>query len=64
MVGEIEVHGRGLLGVQGWNECVYAKEDAFGGLDADGHYVTGKGFAGSGEDCSVGGGLEVDFDFR
>ena len=61
VIGEIEVDGGGLLGVEGGNKGVYAEEDAFGGLDADGHCVTGEGVGG--EDCGVGGGFEVDFDF-
>ena len=61
VIGEIEVHGGGLLGVEGGNKGVYAEENAFGGLDADGHCVAGKGIGG--EDCGVGGGFEVDFDF-
>ena len=61
MIGEVEVHGRGLLAVEGGDEGVYAEEDAFGGLDADDHCVAGEGAGG--EDCGVGGGFEVDFDF-
>ena len=61
VIGEVEVHGGGLLGVEGGDEGVYAEEDAFGGLDADGHCVAGEGVGG--EDCGVGGGFEVDFDF-
>ena len=61
MIGEVEVHGGGLLGVEGGDEGVYAEEDAFGGLDADGHCVAGEGVGG--EDCGVGGGFEIDFDF-
>ena len=62
MVGEVEVHGRGLLRLEGGDEGVYAQEDAFGGLDADGHGVAGQGLRG--EDGGVGGVFEVDFDFR
>lgn len=58
-VGEVEVQGRGLLGGEGRDEGVDAEEDAFGGLNADGHGVAGEG-AGA-EDCGVGGGFEVDF---
>ena len=62
MVGEVEVHGGGLLGVEGRDEGVYSEEDAFGGLDPNGHCVAGEGTGG--ENCGVGGGFEVDFDFR
>ena len=61
VIGEVEVHGGGLLGVEGGDEGVDAEEDGFGGLDADGHCVAGEGVGG--EDCGVGGGFEVDFDF-
>ena len=61
VIGEVKVHSRGLLAVEGGDEGIYAKEDAFGGLDADGHCVAGEGAGG--EDCGVGGGFEVDFDF-
>ena len=61
VVGQVEVHGRGLLAVEGGDEGIYAEEDAFGGLDADGHRVAGEGVGG--EDCGVGRGFEVDFDF-
>ena len=63
VVREVEVHGRGLLVVEGWDEGVYAEEDAFGRLDADGHCVVGEGLVARGEDFGVGGGFEVDFDF-
>ena len=62
MVGEIEVDGGGLLGGEGGDKGVDAEEDAFGGLNADGHCVTGEGVGA--EDRGVGGGFEIDFDFR
>ena len=60
-VGEVEVQGRGVLGGEGRDEGVDAEEDAFGGLDADGHGVAGEGARA--EDGGVGGGFEVDFYF-